>query len=116
MENALDFFREVFGWHISDRVVSGDWGQARFVLSDVNSTFSVQLSDYKDQSDRPATYSATHLAVNVVNAELVAKTILSWAKVQDVKCHIKKANPEGSKWFVRLNEWFTFEFELITQP
>lgn len=114
MKNALDFFQEVLGWDVSDRIVSGEWGEARFVLPSRGADFSVQLTDYFDHADRAVTYSGTHLGLTVNNAIMTAAKILEWAKEQNISCRVEPANEEKSKWFVGLPDWFTFEFEFIT--
>jgi len=117
MESALSFFSKVFGWITDDeRVISGDWGQARFLFPNISSMVCVQLTEHKNMPARPTTFSGTHLGVNVDNAEEAAKAIEAWAKEVGKSCIIEPANPAGDKWFIKLNTLFTFKIELVSRP
>lgn len=116
LENAVKFFQDVLGWVYTGHVVSGAWGEAKFVLPRVGSSLSIQLTDENDRSDRPVTYPGAHFGVNVDIAGSAARGIRSWATIQGYKCHIEPANPDGTKWFIQINELFTFQFELVSRP
>ena len=117
MNGALHFFKQL-GWsEINEAIVSGVWGQARFIAPRKNDSFTVQLTELSDGDPEKLEMTENHLAIHFSKADpqSAAEAILEWATWASAgeDASIESANSQGSKWFVYLPALFKFALEIV---
>ncbi len=117
MNGALHFFHEIKWVEFEGLRVNGDWGQARFVSSNIVGSHIYQLTELTSEDPEKLEMTEFHIAIHFSSAtpQEASEAILDWAIHSGASegATIEPANAEGTKWFICLPALFKFSLEIV---